>query len=219
VAKDSETCDFWELRRRAARLRFWLAEKNPVNEDHELIAECLNGRTSAFGLLVGRYQNRLYNALTKILGSAEDAHDVSQEAFVHAFQKLHTFQGNSRFYSWLFRIALNSAVSFHRKRHRNPASIEAVREQTGIEPIDSHPDAQPESAMERSERQDVVRQALADLPGDFRQVLVLKEIEGMKYEEIAEIMECPVGTVRSRIHRARAELKTRLETLLKSEVR
>jgi RNA polymerase sigma-70 factor (ECF subfamily) len=183
--------------------------------DHELIAECLNGQTHAFGDLVARYQNRLYNTLVTVLGSADDAHDVAQEAFVSAFQKLHTFRGQSAFYSWLFRIALNSAVSQKRKLHRVPVSIEAAREQAGTEPVDRHPATRPEHALETVERQVAVRGALAELADEFRTALVLKEMEDLSYEQIAEIVGCPIGTVRSRIHRARAELRVKLQGLLR----
>jgi RNA polymerase sigma-70 factor (ECF subfamily) len=182
--------------------------------DQELIAECLSGQTHAFGDLVARYQNRLFNTLVGVLGSVEDAHDVAQEAFVNAFQKLNTFRGHSAFYSWLFRIALNSAVSQKRKQ-RAVVSIDAAREQSGDEPIDRHPAARPEHALETNERQIAVRGALAELAEEFRTALILKEMEDMSYEEIAEIVGCPIGTVRSRIHRARAELRVKLQGLLR----
>jgi RNA polymerase sigma-70 factor (ECF subfamily) len=179
--------------------------------DQELIADCLAGHTHAFGDLVVRYQNRLFNTLVGVLGSVDDAHDVAQDAFVNAFQKLNTFRGHSAFYSWLFRIALNSAVSQKRKLNRIPVSIEAAREQTGVEPLDRHPAARPEYAMETTEKQVAVRAALAELAEEFRTALVLKEMEDLSYEEIAEIVGCPIGTVRSRIHRARAELRDKLQ--------
>ena len=185
--------------------------------DTELIADCLGGDTEAFGHLVLRYQDRLCHSLTTMLGSAEDARDVAQEAFIQAFQKLESFRGRSAFYSWLFRIALNSAVNQHRKHRRTPVSIEAAREASGAEPADTHPTSHPAYAMESSERQSLVRTALAELPPEYRTALVLKEMEGLKYEEIAAIIECPIGTVRSRIHRARLELRAKLQQLLHGE--
>ncbi|MFN0055623.1 MAG: sigma-70 family RNA polymerase sigma factor [Planctomycetales bacterium] len=186
--------------------------------DQQLITECLNGQTGAFGDLVVRYQDRLFNMLVNVLGSREDARDVAQETFISAFQKLHTFKGRSAFYSWLFRIAMNSAVSRQRKRRRVPVSIDAARAQSGLEPTDPHADQYPGFALETAERQEAVRAALAELPEEFRTVLVLKEMEDLKYEEIAEVVGCPVGTVRSRIHRARSELRTRLASLLERPV-
>jgi RNA polymerase sigma-70 factor (ECF subfamily) len=178
--------------------------------DADLIAQCLRGQSHAFGELVARHQNRLYGTLVAVLGSVEDARDVAQEAFVSAFQKLHTFRGRSAFYSWLFRIAMNVAVSRKRKRTRPTVSIEAVRDLGGGEPSDMHPEVVPGYSLEAAERQTAVRAALAELPEEFRAVLVLKEMEDLKYEEIAEILGIPIGTVRSRIHRARAELREKL---------
>lgn len=185
-----------------------------AKSDQELITECLDGQTRAFGDLVLRYQDRIYNMLVNVLGSSEDARDAAQETFVSAFQKLNTFRGRSAFYSWLFRIAMNCALSRQRKRRRVPVSIEAVRERSGDEPADPHADSRPGFSLEATERQTAVRAALAELPEEFRTVLVLKEMEDLKYEEIAEIIGCPIGTVRSRIHRARAELRDRLVPLL-----
>ncbi|MGH3449449.1 MAG: sigma-70 family RNA polymerase sigma factor [Haloechinothrix sp.] len=185
--------------------------------DQHLISECLSGRPEAFGQLVVRYQDRLYHTLVGMLGSADDAHDAAQDAFVHAFSRLETFRGQSAFYSWLFRIAVNAAVSRKRKSRRSAASLDAAREQSGLEPIDGHPASEPSYAMEVSENQRLVRRALAELSDEFRTVLVLKELEDLKYEEIAEIMDCPVGTVRSRIHRARAELRKTLRILMKTD--
>jgi RNA polymerase sigma-70 factor (ECF subfamily) len=182
--------------------------------DTELIAECLQGRTEAFGDLVSRYQDRLLGTLVTMLGSVEDARDVAQEAFVQAYQKLDSFRGQSQFYSWLFRIALNSSVDHHRRQRRPTVSIDATREQTGAEPTDQHPEISPTFGVERTERQALVQLALSKLSPDYRQVLVLKEMEDMKYDEIAELVKIPVGTVRSRIHRGRAELKGILEELL-----
>ena len=186
--------------------------------DAELITECLNGRTEAFGELVTRYQDRLFGTLVTMLGSVEDARDVAQDAFVQAYQKLESFRGQSAFYSWLFRIALNSSVDHHRRQRRPTVSIDAAREQTGSEPTDLHPDNSPSFSIERTERQTLVQLALSKLSPEYRQVLVLKEMEDMKYEEIAAVVKIPVGTVRSRIHRGRAELKEILERLLGDQI-
>lgn len=184
-------------------------------DDQKLIEQSLAGSLDAFGQLVVRHQDRLYNALVNVVGSADDARDIAQDAFVKAFQKLETFRGRSAFYSWLFRIAMNTALTQMRKKKRHIASLDAAREKAGIEPLDSHPTASPSHPLEVAERQTMVRTALAQLSDDFRTVLVLKEMDGLKYDEIAEILECPVGTVRSRIHRARTELRQRLAVLLK----
>ncbi len=188
--------------------------KNVKAEDQALIDECLEGRADAFGELVVRYQDRLYNTLVGVLGSSHDARDVAQDAFVHAFRKLDTFQGRSAFYSWLFRIAMNAAISRKRKTKRIRGSLDAAREDKGFEVEDEHRDVRPEQPLELDEQRQQVRHALEQLSEEYRTVLVLKEIEGMKYEEIAEIVGCPIGTVRSRIHRARGELREKLRLLM-----
>lgn len=185
--------------------------------DQELIRRCLSGQTDSFGLLVERYQHRLYHALVQVLGSPNDAQDVAQDAFVHALEKLHTFRGQSAFYSWLFRIALNTAASARRKRKRMTSSVDVAKESTGAEPIDQRPSTDPTHALEVSDRQRLVNQALGKLPEEFRVVLVLKEVDGMSYEEIAGVCDCPVGTVRSRLHRARQEMLGQLRVLFRPE--
>jgi len=194
-----------------------LDELRAERSDQELIAAALARDTSAFGELVARYQNRLYGALVHMIGSAEDAKDISQEAFVLAFQKLATFRGDSQFYSWLFRIAMNASVNFRRKNRSLGASIEATKERIGIEPTDSRRDTQPDQPMEQFERQHIVREALSQMTEEFRIPLVMAEMEEMKYEEIADLLKCPIGTVRSRIHRGREELREKLRRLLKDE--
>ena len=186
--------------------------------DQTLIDSCLAGRREAFGQLVDRYQNRLFHSLLHLLGSREDAQDAAQDAFVNAFEKLSSFRGQSQFYSWLFRIAFNTAVSAKRKTRRMPVSLDARRDASGQEPSDLTPSTEPSYPMDVSDRQRLVRQALSELPEEFRTALVLKEMDGMSYEEIADVVEVPLGTVRSRIHRARLELRDKLSVLLKSEV-
>lgn len=186
--------------------------------DHELIERCLAGRQDAFGQLVERYQSRLFHSLVHLLGSTEDAQDAAQNAFVQAFEKLSTFRGQSQFYSWLFRIAYNLAVSEKRKARLMEVSLDGRREASGLEPSDVNPSTEPSYAMDVADRQRVVQQALSELTAEFRTALVLKEIDGMSYEEIAEVLVIPLGTVRSRIHRARLELRDKLSALLRSDV-
>lgn len=194
-----------------------LDEPRAERSDQELIAATLARDTAAFGELVTRYQNRLYGALIHMTGSAEDAKDVAQEAFVLAFQKLASFRGDSQFYSWLFRIAMNASVNFRRKNRSLGASIDATKERVGLEPTDSRRDTAPDQPLEQAERQRFVREALAQMTEEFRIPLVMAEMDEMKYEEIAELLQCPIGTVRSRIHRGRAELREKLRRLLKDE--
>lgn len=185
-----------------------------VNDDTHLIQEALGGDSSAFGRLVSRYQDRLYHALTHLVGSAEDARDVVQDAFVQAFVKLETFRQESAFYTWLYRIAFNLAVSRQRRR-RPTVSVETMRDQTGREPQDTG--IGPEARMEQQERVTQVRAALGRLSDEHRTVLVLREMEGCRYEAIAEILELPVGTVRSRLFRARMQLRDELKQVLQED--
>ena len=186
--------------------------------DRDLIRQCRAGAAEAFGVLVERHQDRLYAALVRMLGSADEAREASQDAFVHAFQKLHTFQGNAAFSTWLFRIAVNAAFSRQRRSKRYRTSLDGGTGETGYDPADHRPCAEPSHSLEQVETQRVVREALAALPEDYRTALVLKEMEGFRYEEIAEIVGVPIGTVRSRIHRARNELREKLRIALKGTV-
>jgi RNA polymerase sigma-70 factor (ECF subfamily) len=185
-----------------------------VNDDSQLIDEALAGNTASFGQLVRRYQDRLYNTMFHVVHCPEEAQDVVQEAFVQAFVKLDTFQRSSAFYTWLYRIAFNTAVS--RKRRQRPmASVEQTRQASGQEPIDGRP--APQERLEQAERVAQVRAALAQLSEDHRAILVLREMEGCDYETIALMLDLPVGTVRSRLHRARMQLRDQLEGVLSSE--
>lgn len=196
--------------------RWCISISNHVNTtpDQELIDGCLAGQVEAFGLLVNRYQHRLYGSLVHVTGSSEQAKDIAQDAFLQAFEKLSTFRGQSQFYSWLFRIALNAAVSARRKTRRISSSTDAIYAATGQETPDYRTDGEPGRALELAEQQKIVHQALSELTEEFRTPLVLKELDGLKYDEIAEILQIPVGTVRSRIHRGRMELRQKLQTAL-----
>jgi RNA polymerase sigma-70 factor (ECF subfamily) len=136
---------------------------------------------------------------------------VAQEAFVQAYVKLASFAGESAFYTWLYRIAFNAAIS-RRRRQRDAASVEHTRELTGQEPFD---DTEPaEERVLREERAAAVQQALTLLSEEHRAILVLREVEGCDYDEIAEVLDIPVGTVRSRLHRARLHLREQLDGVL-----
>ena len=175
-----------------------------MSDDASLIAATLAGDSAAFGRLVGLYQDRLYNSLLRVLGSAEDARDIAQDAFVQAFLKLKTFRGSSAFYTWLYRIAYNLAMSHARRGHKT-TSLDGVKAEWGSEPMDGQP--APDADILRQEQVELVHAGLAALSMEYRQVLVLREIDGCRYEEIAEILELPIGTVRSRLFRARLQLR------------
>jgi RNA polymerase sigma-70 factor, ECF subfamily len=179
--------------------------------DRILIAECLAGRSSAFGELVLRYQDRLYNAVLRIVDNSEDAQDVVQDSFVNAYQSLASFKGESEFYTWLYRIAFNAAVTLKRRRKTTMSIHQAVEGGVSLEPADRSLDISPDASLERFEEETKLYQALKRLSVEHRSVLVMNDIDGMKYEQIAEVMGVPIGTVRSRIHRARLELRALLE--------
>jgi RNA polymerase sigma-70 factor (ECF subfamily) len=182
-----------------------------VKDDVQLIHEALQGDTQAFGQLVQKYQDRLFNTMVHVAGSSDEAEDVVQDAFVLAFVRLDSFQQNSAFYTWLYRIAFNTAIS-RRRRRRTEFSVEQGRELAGIEPID-HREA-PTERLERNERVQQVRQALDMLSEEHRTILVLREIEGFDYETISEMLGLPIGTVRSRLHRGRLQLRDQLKEML-----
>ena len=174
-------------------------------DDQQLIAECLQGRTAAFGELVSRYQDRLYNTVFRLVDNAEDAQDVVQEAFLSCYQSLGSFKGDSLFFTWLYRIAVNAAISYKRKR-RPVLRLQGGSGGTG-EPTDLSETNRPEHALEMAEEEKRVREALMRLSPEHRVVLVMKDMEDRKYEDMAEVLQIPIGTVRSRLHRARLELR------------
>jgi RNA polymerase sigma-70 factor, ECF subfamily len=179
-----------------------------VNDEEDLIQSALAGNSASFEVLVTRYQDRLYTAMISVVGSTDEAEDVVQEAFIQAYLKLDTFQQNSRFFTWVYRIAFNFALA-RRRRHKAHLSIEEGREIAGSEPT-SRVEA-PDDRMSRSEDVSLVHQALAMLSDDHRSILVLREMEDMAYEEIADVLAISIGTVRSRLNRARFALKQQLE--------
>jgi RNA polymerase sigma-70 factor, ECF subfamily len=182
-------------------------------DEQQLIAECLQGRSAAFGELVRRYQDRLYNTVYRLLDNSEDAQDVVQDAFIHAYQSLTSFKGDSLFYTWLYRIAVNTAISWRRKQ-RNALRVRFDGVGGGsMEPADVSVGNEPSHALERAEEERRVRLALNRVSLEHRAVLILKDMEGQKYEAMAEILQVPIGTIRSRLHRARLEMRQVLEEM------
>jgi RNA polymerase sigma-70 factor (ECF subfamily) len=180
------------------------------NDENSLIAACRAGRTEAFGVLVQRYQDRLYPTMLRLTGSADDALDLLQDAFLRAFEKLDRFQGESSFYTWVYRIAVNLALSGRRRRRVTARlGIGGGRGEL-LDPQDDSSLSDPTLPLERAERDDLIQSALNSLADDHRAVVVMKEFDGLRYEEIAAILNVPVGTVRSRLHRARLDLRERL---------
>jgi len=183
--------------------------------DEAIVERVKSGETDAFGLLVQKYQDRVYSTILNYVNSVEEATDLAQEAFVKAFFALKRFQGSSAFYTWLYRIAVNTAIDYLRKR---PAvridSLEDDRfREAGFEPAAGR-SADPEHALALKEQKQLVRDAIAALSEKLRTALILHDVEGLSQEEVADILNCPVGTVKSRVSRARSELRVALEGYL-----
>jgi len=188
-------------------------------DDLSLVEACRGGQTEAYGDLVCRYQDRLYPTILRLIGSSEDAEDVLQDAFVRAFERLDQFHGDSSFYTWIYRIAVNLALSGYRRR-RVRASLKRSRmwsAPVSSEPADRSPEADPTISLERAEREKLIEDALDRLGPEHRAVVILKDFDGHRYEEISAILDIPVGTVRSRLHRARGELRELLRNLVDEE--
>ncbi len=179
-----------------------------MNDEAQLIRSALDGDSSSFGILVERYQNRLLHCVLSVISDAEEAEDVVQESFVQAYIKLDTFQQNSQFFTWLYRIAFNNALS-RRRRRKVGTSLDQAREVGGLEPITRA--VSPDHQLLQSENIQQVREALAQLTDDHRIILNLREMEDMSYEDIAVALDISIGTVRSRLSRARNALKEQLE--------
>jgi RNA polymerase sigma-70 factor (ECF subfamily) len=178
-------------------------------DEERLIAASRRGDPEAYGGLVRRYQERLYHALFRFLQNAEDAADVVQEAFLSAYLALVDFKGGAKFYTWLYRIAMNHAIDL--RRRQGAARRSGAREVEMESPPD--PGLGPDRLAMQRDTASLLHRALGRLSQEHRLVLVLKDIEGMSYEEMAEVLEVPIGTVRSRLHRARLELKEVLEQM------
>jgi RNA polymerase sigma-70 factor (ECF subfamily) len=180
-------------------------------DDNRLITECLHGRTAAFGELVRRYQDRLFNTVYRLLDNADDAQDVVQEAFLSAYQSLNSFKGDSLFFTWLYRIAINTAISLKRKKRVALGISAAAGGGYVAEPVDASECVQPGHALERAEEERRIQGALNRLSPEHRAVLIMKDMEGLKYEAMASVLKVPIGTIRSRLHRARVELREVLQ--------
>jgi RNA polymerase sigma-70 factor (ECF subfamily) len=185
-----------------------------VSDETQLIERALRGDRSAFAQLVELNQDRLYASMLHVTGSPDEAEEVVQEAFIRAFLKIDTFQHNSQFFTWLYRIAFNSALSRRRRKHAR-VSLDHWRENNGLEVVDQG--AAVDAPLLQRERVKMVREALRLLTEDHRAILVLREMDDRSYEDIAEILDISIGTVRSRLSRARNQMKLLLEAMQRAE--
>ena len=177
-------------------------------QEYLIVQQVLEGNTNAFEELVLEYEKKVYNVALRILGNSEDAADMTQEAFIKAFNSLSGFRGDSKFSVWLTRIVSNLCLDFLRSRSRRPTVSLSVEDDEGDDvQLDIADVSQsPELLLERSLTRESVRRGLKALPEDYREILLLREIQGLSYDEIAEAMNIEVGTVKSRIFRGRKKL-------------
>jgi RNA polymerase sigma-70 factor (ECF subfamily) len=184
--------------------------------DAELVKRVQAGDKRAFDVLVLKYQSRIINLISRYVSDHHAAMDVAQEAFIKAYKGLKNFRGDSAFYTWMYRIAINTAknhlASAGRKMPEYAVDAQEAEQFEGESGLKEY--ASPERVLMRDEIQDTVHKAIEALPEDLKAAITLRELEGMSYEEIAEVMDCPIGTVRSRIFRAREAIDKRLKPLI-----
>ena len=188
------------------------------NVDQALVERVQNGDSRAFDLLVQKYQNRISKLIARFVRNPADVQDVAQEAFIKAYRALPNFRGESAFYTWLYRIAINTAknhlVAQGRKSPTYAVDVQEVEKYDASEWLKEY--ATPERDLLADEIQATVNSALEVLPSDLREAITLREIEGLSYEDIAQVMDCPIGTVRSRIFRAREDIDENLQPIVDS---
>lgn len=184
--------------------------------DQILVARVQRGEKGAFDLLVRKYQHKVAKLISRYVSNRAEVEDVTQEVFIKAFRGLPGFRGESAFYTWLYRIAVNTAKNYLESQGRRPTSTGLDAESTEVlDRMESLRDvATPERDMLTDEIADTVNRAIAALPPDLRTAITLRDLDGLSYEEIAQVMDCPIGTVRSRIFRAREAIDKQLRPLL-----
>jgi RNA polymerase sigma-70 factor (ECF subfamily) len=185
--------------------------------DKELVKRVQKGDKGAFDLLVLKYEQKIVNLVMRYVRDPEQALDITQEAFIKAYRALPRFRGDSAFYTWLYRIAVNTAKNYLAAQRRRPTDIELDLqdpEQYGLHAKLKETDT-PEGVALSKELQETLERAIESLPDDLRTAIILRELDGMSYEEIAQTMDCPVGTVRSRIFRARDAIAKKVGNLVR----
>ncbi len=194
-----------------------MIETGVCEADEQLVAKVQQGDKRSFDLLVIKYQHRVLALVRRFVRDQTEAEDVAQEAFIKAYRAINSFRGESAFYTWLYRIAVNTAKNALETRKRRPGSdvdIDDVEEYGFSEHMKT--EENPETLLAAQDMQRVVNEALAALPEDLRRALLLREFDGLAYEDIAQLMNCPIGTVRSRIFRAREAIDIAVRPLLEN---
>lgn len=193
-----------------------MTAKAAGDTDKQLVAKVQNGDKRAFDLLVIKYQHRIFAIISRYVKDSAEVHDVAQEAFIKAYRAIGNFRGDSAFYTWIYRIAINTAKNYLVSRGRRPPASDVDMDDAefyaGSDMLRDN--ASPEQQMMRDQLETVVFKAIQSLPEDLRTAVSLREMEGLSYEEIAEVMSCPVGTVRSRIFRAREHIDKHMSPLV-----
>lgn len=193
-----------------------MSAESAQDTDQQLVLRVQKGDKRAFDLLVLKYQHKIISIISRYIKDSGEVYDVSQEAFIKAYRAIGNFRGDSAFYTWIYRIAINTAKNHLVSRGRRPPSsdveVEDAEYYAGGEQLRDL--ASPENQMMKDQLEAVVDNAIKELPEDLRTAVTLREMEGLSYEEIAEVMSCPVGTVRSRIFRARESIDKQMAELL-----
>lgn len=184
-----------------------------MNVDLELVQRVQAGDKKAFDVLIMKYQQRIVHVITGFVHDPVEALDVAQEAFIKAYRAIPNFRGDSAFYTWLYRIAINTSKNHLTSRARRPPAVDvdAMDATNFYDAPELKEFETPESSLMSDELQQTIHQAIQDLPEDTATAIKLRELEGMSYEEIAQVMECPIGTVRSRIFRARDAIDKQIQ--------
>lgn len=191
-----------------------LLRKSTDQLDQKLVSRVQKGDRAAFDLLLVKYQQRVASIVSRFVNNPEDIADLTQEIFIRVYRAIHSFRGDSAFYTWLFRIAINQAKS-HLKKHKTRAGFQEneLTEHKIAEQNHGFHSESPEGLLSRSELSEGIENALAVMPAELSVALILREFDGLSYDEISKVMECPIGTVRSRIFRARELLDNTIKSL------
>jgi len=180
-------------------------------DELKVIERVLNGDTDAFGILVKRYEKQIVNYVFRMIGNYQDALELSQEVFLKAYLALKSYKSEYSFSTWLYKIARNRTIDFIRKKKLNTVSIEGKGNEDSLKPQYEDSGLRPDEVYEKKRRANLVEKAVAKLPEEYREVIIMYHVDGLKYEEIADILGVPIGTVKNRIFRARKMLKDMLE--------